>query len=226
VISRVQSFNPVQWSELSAFLSKCAPDKNLSTDDFRRSLERFLSLLLERNELVNLTSIRSWDDAVWKHLADSLSLLHLNNLGAVLDWGTGGGLPGIPLLLARRSLGDSAPVYFVDSVGKKILSVRYFLDQLGFSGDDLAYIGRGEQVLSSLKVDTVVMRAVAPPEKACLWMRGNAKRWIVFCGPTNRDVWLKSKALLLKNGLILENEHFFELPHAIGSRYLLQFAKK
>lgn len=222
----VQSFTREQWSGFGGFLSQISPERKLDSPEFKLSLEKYLSLLLEKNEHLNLTAIRSWEEAVWKHLADSLALLHWENLGSVLDWGTGGGLPGIPLLLARRSLGDPAPVRFVDSVGKKIVAVQFFLDELGFAGQDLAFIGRGEQLLHKLQIDSVVMRAVAPPEKAVAWMGKGPKRWIIFCGPKNREVWLAAQPLLAKKRLKLEKEFAFELPQSLGSRYLLQFCAK
>lgn len=77
----------------------------------------FLDELLRWNQQINLTSIRNRNEAIEKHLLDSLLLLpHLKGAKRLLDIGSGGGLPGIPLAIAEPSL----RVVSVDSVGKKI----------------------------------------------------------------------------------------------------------
>lgn len=78
---------------------------------------QFLDELLRWNKRINLTSIRNRDDALEKHLLDSLVLLGCLPLsGRLLDMGSGGGLPGIPLAISRPGL----QVVSVDGVGKKI----------------------------------------------------------------------------------------------------------
>lgn len=224
----VQKFNSKEWTEFTKILfSWCQPRQDAPEASFKSDLELYLNLLLERNKQVNLTSISGWDEALWKHLLDSLALVSFSDLGSVLDWGTGGGLPGIPLLLWRKHMLRSADqVQFVDSIGKKIISVRYFLDQLSFSSS-LAHIGRGETLLSRLSIDSVVMRAVAPPERAIPWMGGgHAKNWFIFCGPSNRERWIGVEAEMRKKSLILSGEHQYDLPNGLGSRTILRFSVK
>lgn len=79
--------------------------------------ELFLDELLRWNARVNLTSIRDRNEALEKHLLDSLVLLkYVPRYGNLLDMGSGGGLPGIPLAIACPGL----QIVSVDSVGKKI----------------------------------------------------------------------------------------------------------
>jgi len=86
-------------------------------------IEGHLRLLLAWNRAINLTAIRDPLDAVRLHVLDSLAAvpaLRSRGLEAVLDLGSGGGYPGIPLavvLPARRAL-------LVDSVGKKAAFLR------------------------------------------------------------------------------------------------------
>lgn len=78
---------------------------------------RYLEELLRWNNRVNLTSIRDPEVALEKHLLDSLVLLnYLDRTARLLDMGSGGGLPGIPLAIADQRL----QVTSVDSVGKKV----------------------------------------------------------------------------------------------------------
>jgi len=73
--------------------------------------------LLRWNKRINLTSIRDVGEAQEKHLLDSLLLLnHVVGGDVLLDVGSGGGLPGIPVAIAERGL----QLVSVDSVGKKI----------------------------------------------------------------------------------------------------------
>ena len=77
----------------------------------------YLDELLRWNKKINLTSIRNKDSALEKHLLDSLTLLkHVKRGESFLDVGSGGGLPGIPVAIADRTL----QLVSVDSVGKKI----------------------------------------------------------------------------------------------------------
>lgn len=77
----------------------------------------FLDELLRWNRQINLTAILDPSEAIEKHLLDSLLLLpHLAGSGQIMDIGSGGGLPGIPLAIAEPSM----QVMSIESVGKKV----------------------------------------------------------------------------------------------------------
>ena len=81
----------------------------------QRQLLAFRDLLLKWNKTYNLTALRDPAQAVSHHLLDSLAILpHVGN-GNLLDVGSGGGLPGIPLAIAKPELAVS----MVDTVQKK-----------------------------------------------------------------------------------------------------------
>ena len=82
----------------------------------------FLNELIRWNKTYNLTSITDPDVAIEKHLVDSLTLLpYLGAAETVLDIGSGGGFPGIPLQIARPDLRITS----VDAVAKKIAFQRH-----------------------------------------------------------------------------------------------------
>jgi 16S rRNA (guanine527-N7)-methyltransferase len=86
----------------------------LPADAVTRLLE-FHALLVKWNKAYNLTSVRKADEMIDRHLLDSLSMLPFIGSGALLDVGTGAGLPGMVLALVRPDL----PVWLLDSNGKK-----------------------------------------------------------------------------------------------------------
>lgn len=75
----------------------------------------YRDLLLKWNRTYNLTALRDPEQALSHHLLDSLAILPWVQAGSFLDVGSGGGLPGIPLAIARPDL----QVTLVDAVQKK-----------------------------------------------------------------------------------------------------------
>lgn len=87
----------------------------------------FRDLLLKWNKIYNLTALRTPEQAISHHLLDSLAILpHLSD-GALLDVGSGGGLPGIPLAIVCPSLSVS----MVDTVQKKATFIQQAAIELG-----------------------------------------------------------------------------------------------
>ena len=82
------------------------------------TLERFSSLLLEKNKVMNLTAITEPDAVAQFHLLDSAALLQFVDLKGkkVVDVGTGAGFPGMPL----RILEDDFDLTLLDSLGKRV----------------------------------------------------------------------------------------------------------
>ena len=111
-------------AELGAYLESGLNEQDLSlSTDQRTQLLEFLRLLVRWNAVYNLTSVRDPRDMVPVHLLDALSILPLLDElsgSSVVDVGTGAGLPGIPLAIAR----PQAHFTLVDAVSKKIGFVR------------------------------------------------------------------------------------------------------
>ena len=96
-------------------------------DEAQHKLLAFRDLLLKWNKTYNLTALRDPAQAISHHLLDSLAILPHVGTGNLLDVGSGGGLPGIPLAIARPELSVS----MVDTVQKKTTFLQQAVIELG-----------------------------------------------------------------------------------------------
>ena len=123
----------------------------------------YLSLLKRRNEKMNLTSRRTDRDIILKHFIDSiLPAEHIDRNAALLDIGSGGGFPGVPLKIVRPDL----DVTLIESSEKKVSFLKDLIRKLGLSGIK-ALSARAEDARNSIprqSFDCVITRAVGSVE--------------------------------------------------------------
>lgn len=128
------------------------------------ALETYLRLLLEKNKVMDLTAVTDWEEAVRIHLLDSLTLVPLLRGTSLVDVGTGGGLPGIPLAVARPDLA----VTLLDSNGKRIAFLEEIIRRLELK-NAVCVLARAEEFAATgrEKFDMAVSRAVAAMPVLC-----------------------------------------------------------
>jgi 16S rRNA (guanine527-N7)-methyltransferase len=118
-------------------------------------LSAYLRLIEKWNRVHNLTAVREPEKMVVLHLLDSLSVLpHVANAKSLLDVGTGAGLPGIPLAIARPDL----DVTLLDSSHKKAAFLEQAKAELGLANVTVV-CERVEQWRPGRTFDAVVSRA-------------------------------------------------------------------
>jgi 16S rRNA (guanine527-N7)-methyltransferase len=99
-------------------------------------IEAYVALLLAANERLNLTRVTESRAIARQHLLDALAALpHLDGLPGSLavDLGSGGGVPAIPLAIARPDLSW----LLIESVGKKARALSGFVEELGLPAVDV-----------------------------------------------------------------------------------------
>jgi 16S rRNA (guanine527-N7)-methyltransferase len=122
----------------------------------QEKLLAFLALLEKWNRSYNLTAVRDPEQMVPRHLLDSLTVLPYLQGARVLDIGTGPGLPGIPLALARPDLAFS----LLDSNAKKTRFATQAMHELGLKNVVIVQ-ERVEKFHPETKFDTLIARAFA-----------------------------------------------------------------
>ncbi|MCF6210661.1 MAG: 16S rRNA (guanine(527)-N(7))-methyltransferase RsmG [Gammaproteobacteria bacterium] len=125
--------------------------------EVRRRLLDYVRLLAKWNRVYNLTAVREPLEMVQRHLLDSLTVLPcLRELRSkrVLDVGTGGGLPGIPLAL----LSPQTDFVLLDSNSKKTRFVQQAVVELGLQNVEVVH-ARVEEFHPEQPFDAVISRA-------------------------------------------------------------------
>lgn len=160
-------------------LSTICRNNGLPLDDHQLDLlRRYVGLLRDWNSKVNLISRRDEENIWWSHILHSLSILFFLTPGGgmkLLDLGTGGGLPGIPLAVLRNDL----HIVLLDSIRKKTAAVQDMVEQLALP-DIRVETGRAEELAGkdgwAGTFDIVVARAVAPLEDLVRWSKPLLRR--------------------------------------------------
>ncbi len=125
----------------------------------------YAEFLIEYNEKVNLTAITEDEDIAVKHFEDSLALLRFKNeLGSMIDVGTGAGFPSVPLKIAMPEI----ELTLLDSLKKRLTFLDLLCEKLEITAKTVH--SRAEDAgKKSLRegFDTAVSRAVANLSTLC-----------------------------------------------------------
>ena len=138
------------------------------TEEQLNQFAKLEPLYRDWNSQINVISRKDIDELYIKHVLHSLGIAKVTQFKdktKVLDVGTGGGFPGIPLAI----LFPQVEFVLVDSIGKKIKVVKEVVDRLGLENVK-AYHKRAEEIDGQF--DFVVTRAVTSIKKFIPWVKG------------------------------------------------------
>lgn len=142
------------------------------TDNQKKQIKLLQPLYEEWNEKINVISRKDIDNLFVNHVLHSLAIAKIVSFKSgtkVLDVGTGGGFPGIPLAI----LFPDTQFHLIDSIGKKITVVKNIAEGLGLKNIKAEQI-RAEQVKG--EYDFIVSRAVTRLKEFYSWVNRKVKK--------------------------------------------------
>ena len=200
------------------------------TSKIMEDFSRFEEILLDWNHRINLTRITDSIGIQVKHFVDSLMsfiVLPIQGEFSLIDVGTGGGFPGIPLLIVNPSI----ELTLADSVRKKIEFCRTAVDTLGFSDVNTIHARAedlGRDNTHRERYDWAVARAVAPLNQLCEYLLPLVHVGggiIALKGSSIEEEINQAEKAITTLGGKVSGIHAVELPEKMGTRSLIHIAK-
>ncbi|HEX7370953.1 MAG TPA: 16S rRNA (guanine(527)-N(7))-methyltransferase RsmG [Rhodanobacteraceae bacterium] len=176
----------------------------------------YLDLLAKWNHAYNLTAVRDPAVMVSRHLLDSLAALPFVAGPALADIGSGAGLPGIPLAIARPELA----VTLIESNGKKARFLREAARSLPLPNVTIAQARVQD---ASDTFDTITARAFASLADMLVWgghLLAPGGRWLALKGQLDHDEITDIPKLFQVTSV-----HALDVPGTEGARCLIQLAR-
>lgn len=173
------------------------------TDVQKDQFQKLFPLYSEWNEKINVISRKDIENLYINHVLHSLGIAKVqafNPGSSILDVGTGGGFPGIPLAI----LFPQTQFHLVDSIGKKITVVKNVAEGIGLKNVKAEQI-RAEQIKG--EYDFIVSRAVTQLKEFYNWIHRKVKK--------NSTHHLYNGVLYLKGGDLDQELAELKQPHQI-----------
>ena len=174
----------------------------------------YLALLDKWNRTYRLTALNDPALAVSHHLLDSLAVLPFVEGATLLDVGSGGGMPGIPLAIARPAL----RVVLLDSNSKKTAFLQQVAIELGLA-NIAVHCGRVEAYRPPARFAVITARAFSDLAELVTLSRPLLQpdgHWLAMKGIRPDD-----EIARLPVGVLVDGLHRLQVPGVDGERYLV-----
>lgn len=189
---------------------------NLDISDIQREkFEKYYELLVYYNSKFNITAITEKDEVIIKHFIDSALGYNKVNFGKVIDVGSGGGFPAIPL----KIMNDNLQVTMLEATGKKCEFLKTVVKELGLKNVTVIN-GRAEDLAKDLSFresfDVCTARAVARLNTLCEYCMPFVKvggTFVSYKGDAEEEVLEAQNAVKILGGKV-ENVHTYTLADA------------
>ena len=197
-------------------------------DNQELKFKKYLNLLVEWNNKINLTSITEENDIILKHFIDSLTASeYIPDNSKIIDIGTGAGFPGIPLKIYNETYN----ITLLDSLNKRVNFLNTVIEELELKNISAIH-GRAEEfghnTLYREKYDIAISRAVSNLSTLVEYMLPFIKKdglCICMKGPNIKEEIDNSKnALKRLGGKIIKIEEF-NLPNTDIKRNIIIIKK-
>lgn len=192
--------------------------------------QKFYSLLQEWNHKIDITRIVDEDEVYIKHFLDSLLITKsgvIEKNQKIIDIGTGGGFPGIPLKIYN----DTLSFTLLDSLKKRINFLDIVTESLELENIENLH-GRAEEIARKEqyreKYDIATSRAVANLQtllEYCLPFVKVGGYFIAMKGPNYKEELKQSKGAINILGGILDKVIEYKIPLSLGERSLIIIKK-
>lgn len=193
----------------------------------KEQFEKFAQLLLEYNSVCNLTAVTDEKGVKYKHFFDSIFGEKLISHGAsVVEIGSGGGFPSIPLKIVRGDLKFT----LIESTGKKCKFLQSVVESLSLKCVKVENLRAEEGAHNKFlreKFDFAVARAVARLNTLCEYCLPFVKvggKFIAYKGDAVEEIAQAQRAIEILGGQI-EQVLDYSLPEDFGKRKLIVIKK-
>ncbi|ABE57035.1 methyltransferase GidB [Shewanella denitrificans OS217] len=203
-------------SQLSAYLA----EMNLSaTEQQQGQLVGFVEMLNKWNKAYNLTSVRSPEQMLIRHVMDSLTVSPYLSGKRFIDVGTGPGLPGIPLAI----MNPDKEFVLLDSLGKRIRFQKQVQFELKINNIS-SVESRVEAFQPEIKFDGVLSRAFASVQDMLTWCHHLPHNEGIFYALKGQLNQVELEAI--PEGFELLETIVLQVPQLDEQRHLLKLRKK
>ncbi|MGN6135235.1 MAG: 16S rRNA (guanine(527)-N(7))-methyltransferase RsmG [Aureliella sp.] len=195
---------------------------DISSDKLEK-LDEYCHRLWALNQQINLTRHTTYDLFARRDLLDSYHLASFLGQGEeILDVGTGGGVPGIPLAILRPDL----KVSLCDSVGKKARAADQLVEELKLP--IYVHAARVQDVLEEHTFDTLVTRAAGSITQLCNWLNNYwhcFNRLLAIKGPRWVEERGEARHRGVLHGIRLRRIHGYKMPGTKSESVILQMER-